>query len=296
VAAKKKGSRKGRSLEKLIESLERVLGGKEGVTIESPKFLADRVTGKMREHDVVITSRTAHHETIIAIECRDRSRKVGVNDMESFASKCQDTRVNKCVMVSPKGFTKTAQQKAKNAGITCLSLRQVDSFDWMIAPGISVRNRTIRSAAWNLLTEPKLAKSPAAFTLIDANGSVMTNDGLLSAIKNELNELKDEGPNVGTHHVRFSFNNPGLTLRDDESGTSYVVSTAIATVEYHVTEELIPFNLVTYEDTETGATITNAAVADLKVGSFSGKLMIVHKGDEGGHFVFVPDKPEMDRG
>src|SRR5689334_18912714 len=154
-ANKKRVQRKGRSLERLVESLERVLSGKNGVTIESPKFLPDRVTSDSREHDVVITTRTAHHVMTLAIECRDRSRKVNVLDVESFVTKCQDTQVNKGVIVSAKGFTRAAQTKAANSSIACLSLREVSSFDWLVAPGVSVRSAAIRSLRWILNAEPK---------------------------------------------------------------------------------------------------------------------------------------------
>jgi hypothetical protein len=36
--------------------------------------------------------------------------------------------------------------------------------------------------------------------------------------------------------------------------------------------------------------ITNAAVAEMTLGGFQGKLMIVYKEDAGGKIVFVPDK------
>jgi len=64
----------GKSLEKLVSSLEKVLGNAGNVCVESPKRLRDKITGKLREHDVVLTINEAHHHVIIAIECRDRSR------------------------------------------------------------------------------------------------------------------------------------------------------------------------------------------------------------------------------
>lgn len=287
---KSKTSRKGRSLEKLVESLERVLSGKEGVSIESPKFLPDRVTKDQREHDVVITTRTAHHELTLAIECRDRSRKVNVNDVESFASKCQDTQVNKGVIVSAKGFTRAAQQKATNSSIACLSLREVSSFDWLVAPGVSVRSAVIRSLKWNLIAEPRPPTMPIAYTLIDATGQEMSLEALAAAAKSKLNSFLHRGTNLGIQRIILNFSNPGITLRDNDTGIVYAVPTAQAGIEYEVIEELVPFKLVTYENSETGATITNAAVAEVRAGSVPGRIMIVHEGAEGARIVFLPEK------
>lgn len=88
-----KKMRKGRSLELLVEKLERLLANDARVTIESPKRIRDLQTQKLREHDVVLTFEHAHHELIVAIECKDRSRPVGVPDIEAFAVKCSHTGV-----------------------------------------------------------------------------------------------------------------------------------------------------------------------------------------------------------
>ena len=104
-------AKQGRSLECLVASIEQALGGKDGVQVESPKRLPDRTTGELREHDVLLTICRGHHSLRVAIECRDRSRPVGVDQVEQFCAKCQDTGIDKGVIVSPKGFWKTARKK-----------------------------------------------------------------------------------------------------------------------------------------------------------------------------------------
>ena len=128
--------KKGRSLETLVTAVERALAGASNVTVQSPKHLPDRITRKLREHDVVITLSGSHHKSVIAIECRDRSRKITVNDIEGFWSKCQDTDVDQGIVVSPKGFTKAAITKAANKGIRTLRLSQATSFNWLLAAGL----------------------------------------------------------------------------------------------------------------------------------------------------------------
>jgi len=126
----------GRTLEGLVASIERALGHRDDVKVTSPGFLVDRVTGELREHDVLIELRTAHRTLVIAIECRDRSRKIGINDIESFAAKCRDTRVDRGIAVSSKGFTKPALKKGVHENITCQTLSRANSFDWLGTVGI----------------------------------------------------------------------------------------------------------------------------------------------------------------
>ena len=84
----------GEALQKLVEVIEKTVHAREGVHVESPCRLPDKDTGRMREHDVVVTFSNGHHRTLMALECRDRSRMVGVPELEAFAAKCQKTGVH----------------------------------------------------------------------------------------------------------------------------------------------------------------------------------------------------------
>lgn len=77
-------TRKGNNLERLITAIKRTLSD---VKIESPKRLHDRTTGKLREHDVVLTVTQGHHSLLLAIECRDHARPITVNQIEAFYQK-----------------------------------------------------------------------------------------------------------------------------------------------------------------------------------------------------------------
>lgn len=123
----------GKKLERLVATLERTMAG-TNARIESPsRRLLDRDTSRPREHDVLITWDHGHHQIVTAIECRDRSRPVGVPDVEAFADKCTATGVNTGVIVSATGFRNTARVKAAARSITCMDLEEVESFDWLAA-------------------------------------------------------------------------------------------------------------------------------------------------------------------
>src|SRR5207247_228411 len=95
----------------------------------------------------------SHHTTKIAIECRDRSRKVMVNDIEAFQHKCDDNGIDQGIVVSPTGFSHAALAKAKHQGIRCLELAQVQSFNWLLATGITVRTNKMVHANWTFFPD-----------------------------------------------------------------------------------------------------------------------------------------------
>jgi hypothetical protein len=53
--------KKGLALEKLVAHLESALIGKDNLTITSPRRLRDVVTGRLREHDVILEIKDGHH-------------------------------------------------------------------------------------------------------------------------------------------------------------------------------------------------------------------------------------------
>jgi predicted helicase len=139
-----KAKNDGKALQRLIRAIESALAaGNETVKVEMSKRLPDKVTGKLREHDVVLTITNNHHETIIALECRDRSRRVGVDAVEAFHNKCQDTGISSGIIVSASGFWKSAVEKATHYNIGCLSLTEAEGFDWCIATGLTNFSRKL---------------------------------------------------------------------------------------------------------------------------------------------------------
>lgn len=83
--------------------------------------LTDRL-GQNRQFDVVIRGKFAGHEILGVIECKDFNKKVGTPEIDAFVTKSQDINANFKIIVSRKGFTKPAIQKAKHYGVQTLSL------------------------------------------------------------------------------------------------------------------------------------------------------------------------------
>ncbi len=279
----------GKSLEKLVEKLETVLSDSENVEVESPKKLRDKVTGKLREHDVVVTIHHAHHDLVIAIECRDRSRKVGVGEIEEFYSKCCDTLVDQSVIVSSKGFCRTARKKAGVYGIRCFDLEEVEKLDWLFSFNVVVSNRRLIHTDWTIIPYDKPVKAQVKdFSLVDDEGIEMTTQSMNTKVINRLVQIyikEDKSPMT----TRIVFKGEGCNIRDNSTGAKHPIREMIAIAQYEVINEISPFKLYQYSEEKVSKHIADAAVADLDVGALKGKLIAVHKPDIGIKVIFVPE-------
>lgn len=70
-----------------------------------------------RQTDVALFDKIGSTEIFIAVECKDKKRKIGVAEVDGFNTKIRDIMANKGVMVASNGFTKGAVNLAKNCGI-----------------------------------------------------------------------------------------------------------------------------------------------------------------------------------
>lgn len=284
-----KKKKKGRSLEKLVAHIERVLTNNDNVAIESPKRLRDVTYGGLREHDVVLTVREGHHEIVIAIECRDRSRPITVNQVEGFWKKCQDTGVNQGIIVSPKGFCRTSKTKAQKLGIRCLTLGNALSFDWLLPPGITLFHRNVLDIQWNAITNPPVKESPEELSLVAPDGTELTLDILRANAIKKLDEIPIETL-PGRYKAKFVFEPGGIRLRLGHKGRTVPIERATAEVEYEVSITLAPFDLRQYTDTASGELIADTAIAQIDVGEISGRFVIVSKAGQGGTISFLPSE------
>lgn len=279
----------GRTLERVIASIERVLAGAQGVTIESPKFLKDRLTGEDREHDVLLTIKSSHHTLTVSIECRDRSRKITVNDVEGFWAKCQHTGVDQGVLVSPKGYSKSALRKSEQLGLRCLMLAQVPTFNWLLAPGLSTRTRRVLHTGWVFFPETDFDPKPATFTVLSASGDPVQPQALTAAALKEFRRIPDADFEPGRGEKKILFEKPDVCIRNDDTGEVRPVIRVVATVDYEVEDSIVPFTLSSYT-AHDGTLITDVAAADVDFGVVKGKLMIVYNQATGGQIVLVPDR------
>jgi hypothetical protein len=279
----------GKTLETLVAHIEKVLANAEQVKVDVRKRLPDRTTGRLREHDVVLTLTQGHHEVVIAVECRDHSRPVTVNQVEGFWAKCQDTGVGHGIMVSSKGFYKSARQKAIHLGIRCLTLKEAVAFDWLIGQGIMVGYRIPKHTSLTYLLERVPEGSITEFRLVTTEGEEILPDTLCMNMVRHHTGSMDMAHKPPTRQ-RLKFRVSGLFLEHKASRERVALRMLIADVEFESTTAFAPFELVRYSDNTTGELITDAAIASVDFEHLSGKLMIVYNSEKGGSVVFVPEK------
>jgi hypothetical protein len=275
----------GKNLQRLVRTLESVLNNGQKVRIESPKRLPDKITGRLREHDVLLTFSLEHHELIVALECRDRSRPVGVGAVEEFRSKCESTDIHCGIIVSANGFTSTAIKKAAAYNIRCLGLHEVANFDWCLPSHITVRNRVLRGAHLQVLFP---VGTDLNGTVVTADGSPVSSDIINSWGVNALTQQSAELPfTVGDHIVNFFETSPNIFMSDGKNVVRADQCTLRANYSVVMTESAFDFRQ--YLNASKGLDITQAAIAEIPIGDNSADF-VLSKDNSGISVAIVPTK------
>jgi Restriction endonuclease len=263
----------GEALQRLVRTIESAMAaGNANIRIEVSKRFPDKITGTPREHDVVLTIAQEHHELVIALECRDRSRPVGVNAVEEFRSKCEHTGINSGIIVSARGFCKTAIQKATYYGIRCLTLDEAKSFDWCPASGVDTFHREMRGAHLNVLFDGDGIKE-----LQLKDGTPVTEDIVRTLALNLLNHHyrppADEAP--GDYHLEFKKLDPQLYGILDGKRVQAVEAQFI--VHFTLSVGFTPFSFRTYMDMGRSKQLNQVAMCAVQVGDVEADLVLSHK-------------------
>lgn len=106
----------------------------QGGKVTESGMVFDREAKTLREVDILVEYRYAHHDFKMVIECRDRSRKDSVEWIDALIGKTSSLAVNKVVAVSKEGFTDTAKSKAQMHGIDTLTVEEAVETDWAKYP------------------------------------------------------------------------------------------------------------------------------------------------------------------
>lgn len=194
---------------------------------------------------------------MVALECRDRSRPIGVEAVEAFRSKCADTGVHKGVMVSSKGFTRTAIRKAAVYNIHCLSLDQADGFNWCPPTSVTLFRKVITNAFFHV--EFPNGVNLEHPVLYDENGAVIDKDRVLPIAQATLTETPNAPFTVGEHNVSLRQSCPLIYIMDGDQRVQ--ASLGVLLVSYTVTREEVPLSFQVYSSADTATPITQAAVA-----------------------------------
>lgn len=279
----------GKDIERLVSALERVLAG-TGARIETrSRRLIDRDTGRRREHDVLIIWDHGHHQIITAIECRDRSRPVGVPAIEAFADKCSATGVNSGMIVSSTGFTSTARIKAAARSITCMDLEEVQGFRWFRGTAIIGYERQFGTIDAQFMFVGEHPTSIAS--IIDGRGTELASDQIFRTIMNSVPPSADPEAEVGqTIPVQMRMITPGWQVRD-EDGRAWPLVHIDVTADYSM--QKTEHSVQTHRYAGGGKDYAIAST-DVVFDRHAGKLMMLHEEGEPISLAWAPDKSGRD--
>ena len=275
--------RPGENLQRLVQALEQATKNNPNVKVKSPKRMPDKGTGRLREHDVVLTFSLQHHTMNMALECRDRTRPIGVPDVEAFRGKCDRTGIHRATMVSATGFTKTALVKATAYEIGCLGLAEAARFNWCQAPGIEWFDRDLLDGpAWEIGTaEPY----DGDLQIYDSEDRAIDAAGFTSMAQKALglrppDEAAREDREACLNPISCTFINDAASAfyLIDRSGKRVPLSRMIMHIVYKARYIIIRFQFRTYIDYCRGRNLYSVAVAQIDRGSIHGDIVLHHDG------------------
>lgn len=108
--------------ERLVAAVQRALDPAATITWD------DRI--KKRQVDVRIESRIGSATLRVLIECRRYAKKIGVEQVEAWATKARTLGAHKSMMVTSSGFERGALVAAANEGVDTFVLKRADDEDW----------------------------------------------------------------------------------------------------------------------------------------------------------------------
>lgn len=85
---------------------------------------------RQRQIDITVRKKVGQYDLLIVIDCKDYKRPVDVKDVESFIGLTKDVGANKGAIISSKGFTKSAHNRAADAGIDLYTLVDAEAKEW----------------------------------------------------------------------------------------------------------------------------------------------------------------------
>lgn len=116
----------------LVRLIQSTLAPK-GATVQESAMVPMAGLSQPREIDILIEGMFGPFRMKVAVEAKDEKRPMDVMELDSYAAKYRGEgriQVDKFVLVTRRGFTKTAKQKAALLDVELLTLDQAEAKDW----------------------------------------------------------------------------------------------------------------------------------------------------------------------
>jgi hypothetical protein len=181
-----------------------------GATVRESAMLHDKSANVDREVDVLIEVAAGPYPLRIGVEANEGYRPMSLSLLEGFLIKHRNIGINKSVIVSKNGFTKSAREFAKNNGILLLKFGEAHSAGWLKTyqklADLSVYGRTykLREISFKALSGDILPEFDwkSAVTvlhggkvvpLVQFAGELFMNSGITKQAFKELKENEESG-------------------------------------------------------------------------------------------------------
>lgn len=122
------GKKKWKMFEELVYEIQRKLSNT--AEVKHNDYIIGKKSNTERQIDVSIRQKIGQYEILIIIDCKDYSRPVDLNGVESFIGLVEDVQANKGALVSSSGFTINAKSRAEKAGIDLFRLVDTGKHAW----------------------------------------------------------------------------------------------------------------------------------------------------------------------
>ena len=236
----------------IVERIVAAMHAAPNVSVERNVYLHPRDGGgRTREIDVLISTRVAGYPVHIAVECKNKKQRIGVEEIDAFVGKLQDVGIPPSlgVFVSASGYTEGALLRAQEAGIKTLILEDVskrlsrvvhEAFQSIVYLLLTITNIQVK----NDIDGPAQASEILFFR--DEEGRVSGSVPDLVWLKWRKREIPDK---IGKYQVE-------LTLPD---GWRQIVKGRVAKVFQIVVDVLVTGHVITLSGSVTQRRLIDAA-------------------------------------
>lgn len=259
-----KPRRRGTTFHKTVALLEKSILHKTNVKIYTSHYIQDKVTKRGREHDIVLYFKEKHHTLKVAIECKDWNKKIGSPQIEAFVTKCQDTLIDRGIMVSSLGFTKPAIIKARDKGIDCLMLEQVESLHWQKAKYLEKQEHKLIKVFVGIVRKNNTPIDFAHYEIIDKGGNVFS-EKILRFNAEETNRNLKMIFEKGIHTVRVPIKAKGFQLRNINDKSIIPISEMFFDLTIQCIITKIPFLNYRYTNQDSNTILSDLSVAKTEI-------------------------------
>ena len=258
--------KRGSVFHKTVEIIEKSIHNNDNIKIKSPEYIIDIISGQLREHDIVLYIDENHFKIKIAIECRDRKRKIDSPQLEAFKKKCEETGIDKGVIVSKMGFYKPEIKKAKHYNISCLTLQQIQSISWLKTEVFIKESNKFINVFVGIIHIGKKLKDYSQYEIKNLDGITITKDILKNNAEKIFNNQKLENEQVGLNKVRINVKGNEFYLQNKtDTQRKYKIESFNFDITYikEITE--IPLAKFQYFDSTNNEIRYDVAMAKTKI-------------------------------